>query len=697
MKNRLPGRFRPRFVPALGALVLLAACATTARAQQVPSPISPGAASDQPQQGSDTDANRIVVSATRLPVEEDQSPADVTVIPAEELAERQTDRVADALRDVPGLVVAQTGSPGQLTSVFIRGLESQHTQVLIDGVPINQGLDGAFNFADLTGDGLNRIEVDRGPQSTLYGPSALAGTIQLFTRRGDDDDQAKPFTFDAASEGGTFDTYRERFDIAGVLGAAHPAAASVTSAKDGKDGKDRPAPPAPADGGPGVFDYSVAFSRVDTDNDRQNNDYRNTAVLANVGFAPNAFALGSLGGKAPRFGLLVTYSDSVAASPDDIYDFRPIDRLTTERQLYAPNVDWQVTSWWHQHLVLDYDTERQVDNPNQDGFYGPTRGQFDRYQLDDQNDFVITRWLTLTAGVFYTQDFAAQRQPFVSQTFGPEPQYTKDYTDEVGVFGQLSITPFKNALLVGGGRYDDFNRFGGQGTYRVAGSYLFASTGTTVRSSVATGFSPPTPQDRIFGNNLALAPERDFGYDFGFEQGAFKDRLRFGSNYFHNDLTNTIGYTSDFLQLENLGSARTLGIEAFARWEPVSWLFLHASYTWLDAVSTSNANVDLPEGSRLLRQPRNEFFASLGVRPYKGLSVAMEVKEVNAREDIDPRTFARVDSPDYTVLRLLADYAVTSHLHVYGRIENLGGEHYQEVLGYPALGRGFFGGAAVHF
>ena len=453
MKNRPVGRLQSLFVPLLGACLCAASIVIPVRAQQS-SPVSPGSTDDQPRQGTDTDANRVVVTATRLPVAEDEAPADVTVIPAEELAERQTDRVADALRDVPGVAVAQTGAPGQLTSVFIRGLESQHTQVLIDGVPINQGLAGAFNFADLTGDGLARIEVDRGPQSTLYGPSALAGTIQLFTRRGDEVNPPQAVTLDAAAEGGSFDTYRERLDVAGVLGSA-PTLYGVPFDKGKDTGEAVYSNPAH---GPGVFDYSVAFSRLDTDNDRQNNDYRNTAVLTNVGFAPNALDFSSLGGRAPRFGLLVTYSVSVAASPDDIYDFRPIDRLTTERQLYAPNVDWQITRWWHQHLVLDYDKERQVDNPNQDGYYGPTRGDFHRYQLDDQNDFVITHWLTLTAGVFYTQDFAAQRQPFVTQAFGAQPQYTKDFTEEVGVFGQLSITPFKNALLVGGGRYDDFNR-----------------------------------------------------------------------------------------------------------------------------------------------------------------------------------------------------------------------------------------------
>ena len=88
------------------------------------------------------------------------------------------------LREVPGLSVVQTGAPGQLTSVFTRGLRSEHTQVLLDGIPINQGLAGLFNFADLTTDNIDRIEIVRGPQSTLYGPRALAGVIQIFTKQG---------------------------------------------------------------------------------------------------------------------------------------------------------------------------------------------------------------------------------------------------------------------------------------------------------------------------------------------------------------------------------------------------------------------------------------------------------------------------------------------------------------------------------
>ena len=119
------------------------------------------------------EAEPIVVTATRFDIPLDLSPASASVITSEDLEQKQIERVSDALREVPGLSVVQTGTAGQLTSVFTRGLRSEHTQVLLDGIPINQGLQGAFNFADLTTEYIDRIEVVRGPQSTLYGPRAL--------------------------------------------------------------------------------------------------------------------------------------------------------------------------------------------------------------------------------------------------------------------------------------------------------------------------------------------------------------------------------------------------------------------------------------------------------------------------------------------------------------------------------------------
>src|SRR5216110_695896 len=133
----------------------------------------------------ETETEQVIVSATRFDIPLDQSPASVSVITSEDFEQKQIQRVSDALREVPGLSVVQTGVAGQLTSVFTRGLRSEHTQVLLDGIPINQGLQGAFNFADFTTDDIGRIEVVRGPQSTLYGPRALAGAIQIFTKQGE--------------------------------------------------------------------------------------------------------------------------------------------------------------------------------------------------------------------------------------------------------------------------------------------------------------------------------------------------------------------------------------------------------------------------------------------------------------------------------------------------------------------------------
>src|SRR5436309_10559324 len=161
----------------------------------------------------EAEVESVVVSATRFDIPLDQSPASASVISSEELEQKQIKRGSDALREVPGLSVVQTGVPGQLTSVFTRGLRSEHTQVLLDGIPINQGLQGAFNFADFTTDDIDRIEVVRGPQSTVYGPRALAGVIQIFTKQG----EGEP-GFTLSAEGGSYDTFREALQSDGKIG-----------------------------------------------------------------------------------------------------------------------------------------------------------------------------------------------------------------------------------------------------------------------------------------------------------------------------------------------------------------------------------------------------------------------------------------------------------------------------------------------
>jgi vitamin B12 transporter len=594
------------------------------------------------------ESERIIVSATRTEIPLDQSPASVSVIDSQSIDQKQIERVGDALREVPGLAVVQTGTPGQLTSVFTRGLPSETTQVLLDGIPINQGLSGAFNFADLTTDNIDRIEVARGPQSTLYGPRALAGVIQIFTKQGDG-----PPGITLSAEGGSYDTFRETLE------------------SDGKIDQ---------------FDYSIGASRLDTDNARPNNQYRNTAAIGDVGWSPN---------EQLRIGSLFTYSLSDTGNPNTIFDPKPLDNFLTERWLIAPHIDLRIDDWWEHKFIFSYDHERQLNDPNQDGFVGPTRALFERTTIDYQNDLRPTSWLTLTSGFFYSRVNAGQERPFVSQAFGPQPTFISDRTEETAGFLQATVTPLTNWTLVAGGRLDHFNQFGNVWTYRFASSYKIEKTNTTLHSSVATGFSPPSSQDKIFGNNFSLKPEKDFGWDVGIEQRLWKNRVTVGATYFHNDLSNVIGFNGLFKTL-NLGAARTQGIETELRAQPIADLVFTASYTYLDAEKTSLADISQPQGARLPRRPRNEVYVSGSYLWWKKLRTTAEAKFVNAREELN---FGgpNFDIEDYSFVNFAAEYEINAHVSIFGRIDNLTNEHYAEVFGFPALGRAAYGGVKLHW
>src|SRR5438270_361058 len=494
---------RARYAMRLAALLIFAPVVCfSQRPTPIPSPV-------------EAEARKVGVTATRFDIPLDISPASVSVINSEDFEQKQIERVSDALREVPGLSVVQTGTAGQLTSVFTRGLRSEHTQVLLDGIPINQGLQGAFNFADLTIDDIDRIEVVRGPQSTLYGPRALAGVIQIFTKQGTGTPGAM-----VAAEGGSYDTFRE------------------WSQSDGKIGN---------------FDYSVGASRFDT----------------------------------------------------------------------------------------------------------------------------------------------GQERPFVLQIFGPQPTFVSDHTEEIAGFLQATLTPIENLIFVAGGRFDHFNQFGGIWTYRVAGSYKIDRTNTILHSSVATGFSPPSSQDKIFGNNFGLKPERDLGWDIGVRQELWQNRVGVGLTYFHNDLSNAIG-SNGLFQTLNLGAAETQGLEAELRAQPIANLVLTASYTYLEAENTSSKDITQLQGARLPRRPRNELYASVSYLWWKKLRTVVEAKFVNAREELN---FGgpNFDIEDYSFVNVAAEYEVNPHLSIFGRIDNLVNEHYSEVFGFPAIGRAAYGGVKLRF
>ena len=371
-------------------------------------------------------------------------------------------------------------------------------------------------------------------------------------------------------------------------------------------------------------------------------------MIANVGWSPN---------EQFRIGSLFTYSLSDTGNPNTIFDPKPLDNFLTEKWLIAPHVDLRISDWWEHKFIFSYDHERQLNDPNQDGFVGPTRALFERTTIDYQNDLRATSWLTLTSGFFYSRVNAGQERPFVLQIFGPQPTFVSDHTQETAGFLEATATPIENLIFVAGGRFDHFNQFGDIWTYRFAGSYKIDKTNTTLHSSIATGFSPPSSQDKIFGFNFGLQPEKNLGWDIGVEQRLWENRVTLGATYFHNDLS---------------------------------------SYTYLDAEKTSSADISQLQGARLPRRPRNEVYVSASYFWCKRLRTTAEAKFVNAREELN---FGgpNFDIEDYSFVNIAAEYEVNPHLSIFGRIDNLTNEHYAEVFGFPALGRAAYGGVKLRF
>ncbi len=581
----------------------------------------------------------VVVTGTRIPSAPENTASPVTVIAREEIDRKQTRLVADVLRDAAGLDVARTGQPGALTTVFLRGANASHTLVLVDGIRVNNAFNNAFDFGNLSVDNIERIEVLRGPQSTLYGSEALGGVINIVTRRG----AAAP-TGSATVEYGSNN---------GLLTRGSFAA------------------------GPGKFSLSAEGSYASGDNERPNSDFStlNFSGRAGCEFTEQLSA-----------SLLATYLKSDAGSPNDRFTDDPNDFLKNENTLVALTFEAAPVAWWNAKLTLSHAHERGVfyqPAPNPPFFLGDYRSQAvaDRDQVDFQNVFTLGGHHKILAG-----GTCEQSPVTFTDTFS-----TFDRTvNNKAAYAQYEFAPVSRLTLTAGGRLDDFSSFGTHATYRFGARVTAPGTETILRANVGTGFRAPGISQLYFPffGNPNLRPEESSGWDAGAEQPLWKSQVRVGATFFHNDFDNLI---SGFPPM-NVSRARTLGLETFADWTPLTNLTARAGYTWLDARDRST---DL----RLERRPEHRGSLNVNYDFCGRFSAHASALFVGSRPDSDFSAFpsTRVNLPGYEKLDLGLRCKISKNFSVYGRVENLLDERYEEVFGFPALGRTFWAGVQAAF
>lgn len=615
----------------------------------------------------------VVVSATKTPLPVSQVTSAVEVIRGEELEQKKIKTVVDALRLAQGLAVFSNGGPGTLAQVRMRGAQPKHTLVLIDGTIVNSPTDGTFNFANLTAENIERIEILRGAQSMLYGSDAMGGVINIITKKG----TGKP-TASALVEYGSFATIREGGQVSGAKGPV---------------------------------DFAMSLSRWDTSSFSAVS-YRRGAAERD-GFH-NWQASGRVGVALPKDGRLelnlrwwnsdVNIDSAFGNTRLDVFGAKN----TTRTLILSGSYEQPFTAWWMQKLTLAQNNERFISNSGtfqRDLVTGVTSPVFPfpadieilNRRLEWQHNFQVGKPLLLTAGYQFREE-----QGDASTSFGTQ-QPDRLISSHAG-FAQAQVNIQDRLLLTAGFRQDSYNVFGDATTYRVTGGYLVKETGTKLRGSYATGFRAPTLNDLFFqgANNPDLKPEKSKSFDVGLDQSLFNDRLQLSAGYFWNRFGNLIQFTDTlpcpFPPLfpgfptscpQNVASAKTQGWEAGAKVKLMKGLEARGQYTY-------TLTRDLTTTRRLPRWPVDQASVGVSYQPIEPVLVNVDYRFVGARNNNDLNSpNQKLDS--FNVVNVSATYDVTKQMQIFGRIDNVFNEEYEEFLFFGTPIRSVFGGVKISY
>jgi vitamin B12 transporter len=593
-----------------------------------------------------------VVSPTAVATPANEVASSVTVITAADIARMQSRTVTDILMTVPGVQVVQSGSPGSQTSVFIRGTNSNHVKVLIDGIDVTDTStpSGALDFGHFLASDIQQMEILRGPQSGLYGSDAIGGVISITTKPG-----SGPAKVGGYVEGGSFDTFNQgirlsgstdRFDYAFNVTHFHAGNTPVTPGYE--------VPP----GGSTVGNY-----------------YDNTTLSAKVGAALS---------ENFRVNLVNRYIDgNLRYSNDDPTTFPgvtyPSQSTYTNKAYYgraeaiATLLDGRFVNTFGVNYT-DYNRTNTDPGLPTDKYWGS------RIDFNWRGVFTVMPGQNIVAGLNRQDDRASV------------PTISSLKTGDTGGFLEWQANFKDRFFFTANIRHDRDDAFGDHTTYRIAPAFIVPVTETKLKATYGTGFKAPTLYELYgvgaFGyvGNPNLKPESSRGYDFGFEQPLWNGRVRFGVTYFHNDISDLI--TAVFAPVntyDNVNKAKTYGYEAFVSAELASNLNGRIDYTRTTAI-------DAVTGDELLRRPRDKISAGLVWKPVDRLTITPSVVYLGQWRDINRSTFVYEYDGNVAIANLAAEYVINDTITAFGRLDNLFDKRYEDPSGWLQPGFAVYAG-----
>lgn len=581
---------------------------------------------------------KLIVTADRVANDASQVSADTTVITRKEIEQSQQNSVADLLRGQAGIDVAASGGPGKTTSVFIRGGNSGHTLVLIDGVRVGSATTGSFDWGNLSTADIERIEIVRGPQSSLYGADAMGGVIQIFTRKGKIGNQITGHV-----EAGSYNTVSASSTASGGTEAGINYALTVNTLR--------------------TDSVSAAAKGI------ENDPYRQTTVSGRLTLpvgkgevellARNVDGRTSLDGGFP-FGDVLNYTSN------------------TRQSVMSARLNYPLTDYLESTLQLSRSLDEAIGRDPAGGFNNSDfRTRIN--QITWQNHLDMDA-ISLLFGLDVHQD----------KGNSGSARFTRSLTQKAG-FASLA---WHVAMvdLNGSARYDSNTVSDNKATYR-AGIAVHPFDGLKITANYGTGFKAPSINQLYYPNfgNPNLKPEQSKDWDAGihYTQKWQKLAVSFDATWFDQRYTNLIvNSTSATVSLSNpanLAKARTNGLELAANiaYGPA---YVRGNWTFLRALSSL-------DNSLLPRRARDKGSIVGGISTM-GLTVEAELDIVGPRFS---SPFNQKPMKGYTKTDIRASYAINKQWKITARVDNAGDKTYEEVSGYGVLGRAWYGGVSASF
>ena len=569
----------------------------------------------------------------------------VTVIQGDEIRAMGSPTLVEVLRRVGGLNIVQAGGPGRASSVFLRGANSEHTKFLLDGIPLNDpgNATRSYDLSAFQADNIERIEIVRGPQSLVYGSDALGGVVNIITKRGDGPAQARLHV-----SGGSFGTVSE---LLAVQGGDERVYYSVSASHFHNEG---------------ISVVSPRFGGLERDG------HESLTFATRVGWTPSE-----------RVAFDYVFRLLSATTEIDDYLVDNLTRTNHRNQLFQRI---QMQSFWFEGEIeqkVGFSLSDFGLSDSDPGFFGTPEFLGQSRQVDWQSKLQLTEFNRLTVGFDYLQEESS------STVLTPQRQnlagcYLQDAWDWGGV-----------ATTTVGARWDESSVAGGAQTYRVTQSWQLNPQGRVLHATLGTGFRVPAIAQRFgFYGNPGLLPERSRGWDVGLRQPLLDEQITLDATYFRNDFQDLIvfdaslGGPAGFGALNNVGQARTSGIELVANLLVTDATDMTVHYTHLNTINEITQ-------TRLLRRPDNRVGFGIHHRCRDDRTrLNLDFQYVGTRLDYDDQ-FSVTSLENYILVNLSSTYQWSPQCELSARAENLFNEQYEEVFGFGTPGIGGFVGVQL--